>query len=151
MKGRSAIRAVAYLEAFKGLLAVAAASGLLLLLHKDIADFALRLVRHAHLNPAAHYPSIFIHAAENLQDSRLLMIAGGSAAYSLLRFAEAYGLFHEKAWAEWLAAVSGAIYVPFEVLGLIHTPNSLHAVLLAVNLGIVWLMLRELKGRRRLS
>lgn len=150
MKGRSAIRAIALLEALKGLLAVAAASGLLLLLHKDIADFALRLVRHAHLNPAAHYPSIFIHAADNLQDSRLLLIAGGAAAYSLLRFAEAYGLFHEKAWAEWLAAVSGAIYVPFELLGLIHTPNPLHAVLLAINFGIVWLMIRELKGRRQL-
>jgi len=150
-KQRKAIRAVALLESLKGILAIAAASGFVFLLHKDVADFALRLVRHAHLNPASHYPSIFIDAAAHLQNSRLLMIAVGAATYSLLRLIEAYGLYRERAWAEWLAAISGAIYVPFELLGLIHTPNLLHAALLLVNLAVVWLMVRALKERRQVD
>lgn len=149
MQQRSAIRLIALLEALKGLLALGAASGLLFLLHKDVADFALKLVQHAHLNPAAHFPSIFIDAASHLQDSRLLMIAGGAALYSLLRLSEAYGLYQEKAWAEWLAAISGAIYVPFELYGLIGAPNLLHLILLVVNLGIVCFMLHALKSRER--
>ena len=41
-----AIRLVALIEAFKGVLAVAAASGLLLLLHKDLRTVAEHLVHH---------------------------------------------------------------------------------------------------------
>jgi uncharacterized membrane protein (DUF2068 family) len=144
-----AIRLVAYFEAFKGLLAIAAASGLLFMLHKDVADFALRLVHHMHLNPAAHYPSIFLNAAAHVEDSRLMLLAFGAAAYSALRLGEAYGLFYEKAWAEVVAAASGAIYVPFEVLGLMHKPNMLHVALLAINLAIVALMLYALRQRRK--
>lgn len=150
-KQRKAIRVVALLEALKGILAVAAASGLLLLLHKDVAEFSLRLVRHAHLNPAAHYPSIFIEAASHLQDTRLQMLALGAAAYSILRLVEAYGLFYERTWAEVLAAASGAIYVPFEVLGLLHKPDWLHLVLLTTNIAIVILMLAALRERRKRS
>ncbi|MDE2600040.1 MAG: DUF2127 domain-containing protein [Rhodocyclaceae bacterium] len=148
-KQREAVRAVALLEAAKGVLAIAAASGLLLLLHKDVAEFALRLVHHTHLNPAAHYPSIFIKAAANLHDSRLLLLAFGAFAYSLLRLIEAYGLFYERTWAEALAAASGAFYVPFEALGLLRHPNVLHFVLLVLNLGIVAFMLYLLWQRRR--
>lgn len=144
-----AIRAVAYLEAFKGLLAIAAASGLLLLLHKDIYEIAQGLLEHAHLNPAAKYPSIFLAAAAHTGDTRLLMLAGGTAGYSLLRLIEAYGLFYEKAWAEVLAALSGAFYVPFEVIALLHKPNFLHVVLLLLNLGIVGLMVYALLQRHK--
>jgi uncharacterized membrane protein (DUF2068 family) len=144
-----AIRAVAYFEACKGLLAIAAASGLLALLHKDVADFALRMVHLMHLNPASHYPSIFIDAASRVGDSRLWLLAVGAAFYSMLRLGEAYGLYYEKTWAEVVAAASGAIYVPFEVLGLLHHPNLLHATLLAVNLAIVALMLYALWQRRK--
>ena len=35
--------------------------------------------------------------------------------YSAIRFTEAYGLWRERRWAEWLSAVSGAIYLPFEI------------------------------------
>lgn len=143
-----AILAVAYLEAFKGLLALAAASGLLLLLHRDAAQLAWHLVEQAHLNPAAKYPSIFIDAATHLQDARLRMLALGAAAYSLLRLVEAYGLRYEKAWAEMLAAASGAIYIPFEAIALFRDPGFLHAMLLLINLGVVALMLSALRRRR---
>jgi uncharacterized membrane protein (DUF2068 family) len=148
-KQHRAIRAVAYIEAFKGFLAFAAASGFMLLMHKDVAEFALHLVQHAHLNPGAHYPSIFIAAAANVHDARLLLMAGGAAVYSIIRMVEAYGLLNEKTWAEVLAAIGGAIYVPFEVLGLIHEPNLFHVVLLAINLAIVALMLNALRQRRK--
>lgn len=139
----------AVFEALKGLLALAAASGLVFLLHKDVADFALRVVQHAHLNPASHYPGIFIAAASHVGDSRLLLLALGAAAYSVLHLVEAYGLFHEKTWAEILAAASGALYVPFEILGLIRKPDLLHLALLAINLAIVALMLYALRQGRR--
>ena len=127
MPTNPALKAVAVFEASKGLAAFAAASGLLLLVHRDLHELALRLVEHTHLNPAAHYPGIFIEAATHLQNARLVLIAAGSALYAKVRFIEAYGLYRGAAWAEVLAAVGGAIYVPFEVAELLHRPDGISA------------------------
>lgn len=145
---RAAVRAVALVEGCKGLLVLLAASGLVSLVHQDLADVAIRLVEHAHLNPAARYPGIFIQAASHLQEAGLVWLALGAAAYSLLRLAEAYGLFHERVWAEVLAAASGAIYVPIELVELVRRPTGLGAVILSVNVAIVLVMVRALRGRR---
>lgn len=144
-----AIRAIAFVEGLKGFVALCAASGLLLLVHEDLHRLAVALVEHAHLNPAAKYPRVFIEAATHLQDSRLVLVAAGAATYSLLRFIESYGLFRERAWAEALAAASGTIYVPFEVVELVRHPGWLSAALLAVNLAIVAVMVRALLQRHR--
>jgi len=145
------IKFVAAFEAFKGVLALVAASGVLLLVHKDLHALAIRLVEHAHLNPAAHYPSIFIVAVKHIQEMRLTMIALGALAYSTLRFIEAYGLYHEASWAEVLAAVSGVIYVPFEVNEYIHNENWLSIGALLVNFAVVAIMVAALILKRRNS
>ncbi|MEQ1579073.1 MAG: DUF2127 domain-containing protein [Steroidobacteraceae bacterium] len=146
---RKAIRLVAYFEAFKGILVLVAASGLLTLLHRNVQDFAARLIEHAHLNPASKYPRIFLDAAGQLQDSRLILLALGAAAYSTIRLLEAYGLYREKAWAEVLAAASGAIYMPFELYGWVRDPTWLHACILLLNAGVVAVMLLALWHRRQ--
>ena len=149
MQTRRAIRAVAAFEAFKGFVALAAASGLLLLVHKDLHDLAVRLVGHAHLDPAAHYPSIFIMAVTHLENARFTLIALGAAAYSTLRFVEAFGLFREAAWAEVFAAVSGAIYVPFEAAKLFHRVSWFGAGAFVLNIAVVGLMVGVLLQRRK--
>jgi uncharacterized membrane protein (DUF2068 family) len=76
-----------------------------------------------------------------------VLLAAGAAAYSLVRFFEAYGLFHQRAWAEVLAAASGAIYVPFELDELVRRPNSL--AIIGINVVIVAVMIRALMQRRQ--
>jgi uncharacterized membrane protein (DUF2068 family) len=148
MRSTKTIRAVAYFEALKGALVLVAATGLLSLVHKDLSALAAALVEHTHLNPASKYPEIFLDAATKLQDSRLRMLALGAAAYSTIRFIEAYGLFFERAWAEVLAAASGAIYVPFEVIGLVRKLTWHGGVLLGLNLAVVAIMVFALLDRR---
>lgn len=145
--GDRAIRAVALLEALKGVAVLAAGSGALALLHHDLAALATTLVEHAHLNPAAHYPSVFIDAARHVHDHRLLQLAAGAAAYGCLRLAEGWGLYFRRAWAELLAALSGAIYIPFEVRGLMAGDGWVAALLLAVNVCVVALMVSALRRR----
>jgi hypothetical protein len=48
----STIRAVAFFEAFKGIVVMVAATRLLSLLHKDVFAIAAALIEHLHLNPA---------------------------------------------------------------------------------------------------
>ncbi len=149
MRQRTTIRCVALFELLKGVVVLGAATGLFALMHHNLHDAAAALVAHTHLNPASRYPRIFIDAASNLQDSRLVMLAAGAAAYALMRLAEGYGLYRERAWAELLAAASGAIYVPFELVELVQRPSWTAAALLALNLLVVALMLRALAQRRR--
>ena len=143
-----AVRAVALLEASKGAIVLLAASGLLSLIHHDIHALAATLIEHAHLNPASRYPQIFIDAASKLQDTRLVLLALGAGTYAVIRFVEAYGLYFERAWAEILAAGSGAIYVPFEVVELLRHRTWYGAAFLAVNLLVVAVMVHALLRRR---
>jgi uncharacterized membrane protein (DUF2068 family) len=144
-----AIRVVAFFEAFKGIIVLLAGSGLLSLVHRDIYDIATVFIEHIHLNPASKYPQIFLDAASRITDTRLQLLALGAAAYALVRLVEAYGLYFERSWAELLAAVSGGIYVPFEVYGLFHHPTWHGAALLAVNIIIVAIMVHALAQRRK--
>jgi uncharacterized membrane protein (DUF2068 family) len=127
------LKAAAIFEAMKGLLVILAGLGLLAFVHRDAQAFAERLVLHLHLNPARHYPRIFIEAAGRLTDARIWFIATGAFAYSALRFAEAYGLWRARAWAEWIGIVSGGVYLPAEVIALVRRPTILKAILLILN------------------
>jgi uncharacterized membrane protein (DUF2068 family) len=141
MRFSNALRTVALIEATKGALVLLAGFGLLSLIHHDVQRFAERLIAHFHLNPAAHYPRIFVQVATQLTDARLLLIAAGASVYSLVRFIEAYGLWYGRRWAEWFAALSGGIYIPFELFELYQRVTWLHVATLALNAMIVAIML----------
>jgi|SRR5262249_11777398 len=127
------LKAAAIFEALKGVLVIFAGVGLLAFVHHDAQAYAERLVLHLHLNPARHYPRIFIEAAGRLTDTRLWLLASGAFGYSALRLAEAYGLWRARSWAVWIGIVSGGVYLPVEVIELVRRPTVLKAVLLVVN------------------
>lgn len=145
----AALRAIALVEAFKGAVVLLAGTGLLSLVHRNLHEWAVRLVEHTHLNPASRYPHIFVEALGNIHSSQLVLLALGAAVYAALRFVEAYGLYRGRAWAEVLAAVSGAVYLPIEAAEVLRHASALRVVVLGVNLAIVGVMVQALLRRRR--
>ena len=145
----SAIRAVGLFEAAKGALVLLVGFGLFSLVHHDVQRAAERLVAHAHLNPAARYPRIFLDLANQVTDGRLMLLAAGAVAYASARFVEAYGLWLERRWAEWFAALSGAIYIPFELVELHQRVTLLSLGALVLNVAIVGFMTCGLLHSRR--
>lgn len=134
------LRAAALFEASKGGVVILAGFGLLALVHRDVQELAEELVRHLHLNPAKRFPHIFLDAAAAATDTRLWGLALAAMAYALVRFIEAYGLWRQRVWAEWLGIISGSIYVLMELYELTVSVTTLKVVVLAVNLFIVgWL------------
>jgi uncharacterized membrane protein (DUF2068 family) len=131
------LRAVAAIEATKGSLVVVAGLGLLSLLHHDVQRVAESVVRHLHLNPARHYPRVFIEAATRMTDTRLWLLASGAFAYAAARGVEAYGLWRARAWAEWFAILSGALYLPIEIYALVHHATAVETSILLINVAIV--------------
>jgi uncharacterized membrane protein (DUF2068 family) len=148
---KGAVRTVAVFEACKGGLVLAGGFGLLSLLHKDVQREAERFIEHAHLNPASRYPRIFLDVARELTDTHLVLLALGAALYAAVRFVEAWGLWRERHWAEWFAALSGGIYLPLEVLELLRRATWQGALTFAINLLIVALMIYTVRRNRTAS
>jgi len=144
-----ALRTVALLEGAKGALVLLVGAGLLSLIHRDFQRLAEDVVRHFHLNPARHYPQIFIHTAAHLTDARLQMLAAAALVYALVRIVEAYGLWHARAWAKWFAVLSGGIYIPIEIYHLLHRMTTTRLALLILNVLIVGYLALTFTNRRR--
>ena len=143
------LRAVAAVEFIKGALVLVAGVGLLSLLHSDVQHVAEQLIHHLHLDPASRVPQIFIDLAGRVTSGDLWLLAIGAAIYAVVRIVEAYGLWRERVWAEWLGAVSALIYVPFEMHALLKGFTPLRLTTLAINLAVVWVLTAALMQRRR--
>jgi uncharacterized membrane protein (DUF2068 family) len=64
-----------------------------------------------------------------------------------MRFIEAFGLWHQKPWAEWFAISSGGIYLVLEVYALAKGVTASKMFLLVVNLIIVAYLLYKMRAR----
>jgi uncharacterized membrane protein (DUF2068 family) len=145
-----ALRAVASVEFLKGLIVLLAGFGLLSLVHRDAWDVAESFLEWLHISPDAHYAQVFLNLADQVTDGKLWAVAIGALAYSSLRFAEAYGLWGARPWAEWLALVSGAIYLPFEIYEIARRPDWVRMTIFLVNLAVVLYMASlRLQARER--
>lgn len=140
------LRAVALFEAAKGTLVILAGFGLFRLLHRGADVAADLLTRRLHLNPAKTHARIFLELLSDLSSRTLWILAALAVTYSCLRFVEAYGLWHNRAWAKWLAALSGAIYVPFELYELYRHVNGVKVASLVLNVAVVAYMVHSIRA-----
>jgi uncharacterized membrane protein (DUF2068 family) len=145
---REGLRAVALFEAFKGLLALAAAGGLFYVIPHDARHLIVELVGRLHLNAGRSYPNVFYRVIEDTSNAQLWLIAALVVAYAAVRFTEAYGLWYARAWGEWVAAVSGGIYIPLELYELSRGVSSLKLGALAINVAIVAFMVVALHRKK---
>ena len=144
------LQIVALLEGAKGAIVLLAGFGILALIHEGVNQAVEQLVRHLHINPARHYPRIFIDAATHVTDMQLWVLALSALCYSIVRFVEAYGLWRRMAWAEWFALLTGGMYIPLELFEVAHRATWPKITLLVVNLGVVgYLAYILLQSRRK--
>ena len=136
----ASVRLIAVWEVVKGVLVLLAAGLFVRFIAPDTEHAVERIVAHFHLNPAGHTSRIFEKAAENLADTRLMLLAIGAGLYALLRFVEGYGLWFARPWGAFLGIASAALYLPFEIDGMIKHFTLLGLTLFAVNVVIIVLL-----------
>jgi len=138
---RRILRSVAVLELSKGLLVLLVGAGFVSLSRRgfDFETVARNLLGVLHLH-RGHLCEVFLKAAGRLGDTNLVEVAIFAGLYSAMRFVESYGLWRQRVWAEWVALVSGASYLPLEVYGLIRHANGLKWTILLLNVAIVLYM-----------
>ena len=154
-KHKKGLRTVATIEFSKGVGAVLVAFGLLSLVHKDLWDVADSVLQFFNVNPDHHFAQTILDLADRVTDAQLWGFASGALAYSTIRFIEAYGLWRTRVWAEWLAILSGLIYLPFEIHSLAHKSTPFRWSVLLINLVLVgyvaYVRFSEERRRRRVQ
>jgi uncharacterized membrane protein (DUF2068 family) len=143
------LRMVAVMEALKGAAVIALCFVLLSLLHKDLNTVVDHLTDWLRLNPDSRVADLFYRLADRTTGRGIWTAVTVGLAYSTCRFVEGYGLWHERRWAEWFAVISGAIYVPVELIALIAHPHWIRLAVLVVNILVVLYILRILLESRR--
>lgn len=144
------LHVVALFEGAKGLLVLLVGFELLTYIHKDINEAAMHLVKHLHLNPASHYPRIFLDLMEHVDDTKLWSMALAAAMYFIVRMIEATGLWLRKTWAEWFAVLTGGMYIPVEIYEVAIKVSWPRVTVLVINLGIVsYLLFVLIKEREK--
>jgi uncharacterized membrane protein (DUF2068 family) len=152
---RRGLRAVAIIEAAKGVLVLLAAFGFFEIIRHniDLDAVAGNLLYFFHVNPNLRISHVVMRLAERVMDADVLTVLTIATVYSSLRFVESYGLWRQRVWAEWLAIISGAIYLPFEIYKLVRRPTPAHWIILLVNIGvvayIVWVRWDDISERGR--
>jgi uncharacterized membrane protein (DUF2068 family) len=143
------LRLIAVLEATKGVLGLVLGIGLYLLTGHHRHPLIQWIVERLHLDDSAHAPHFIVEMLAHPERFRLEIWTLLAAGYATLRFVEAYGLWLARRWAEWLALVSAALYIPFEIFAIVESPTLLKVSLLVLNGAFVAYLSMVLRATRR--
>ena len=134
------LRAVASFEALKGI-GVLVLGITLMVVHQHAEDLTESLLFHLHIDPDRRLAQVVLDAASRVSDARLWTIVAAMVTYCTVRFVEAWGLWNRRVWAEWFALLSGAMYLPWEILKIAQRADWERIAVLVVNIVIVLYML----------
>ena len=140
------LHVIAVVEAVKGALALLAASGLELLGPAPLQRWVHALIARFQLDP--HHGAM-AWLANAINPGAVHLAAVVALAYGVLHLVEGWGLWRAKAWASWLGCIAAAAYLPFDVYAFARHRHWLEALVVAVNLIVVWVLGRDLVKRKR--
>ena len=118
------------------------------LTHKNLADVAERVVEVLHVNPEGKLSNLLFELASHASDRNLWVLALVTLAYTSVRSTEAYGLWRERAWAQWFSLLFTALYLPPELYWMLRNPSWLKCAVLASNV-VTFLFLLNLRVNLR--
>ncbi len=139
------LHVIALIELAKGLISICSAITLALVGPSPIRAFIAAIGERLHFD--THHSALgrFI---ESITPETVHLAAAAIGTYALLRFVLFWGLWRLKAWASWLGACATVLYVPFCFFALWRYPGWPTVAVLALNLIIVWVLVRDLHRRR---
>ncbi len=108
------LRLIALFEALKGVLALALGFGVVTTLGEPLTEAVQEFVLGLHLDPSQRFTDALIVWTHGIRPGATWLLIASALAYAGIRFAEAYGLWRDRRWAAWVAALSGGVYLPLE-------------------------------------
>ena len=165
---------VGIFEMFKALLFLAAAFGLLRMLHKDTGVELGKLLHALRISGDHAFVESLLRKATGIEDTQKRVFGALAAAYALLHGIEGVGLMMRKKWAEYFTVIASSLAIPYEIYELFHrtTHPAPEGVIVSIpeeqraafvfdqvfllkigvfmaNVGIVWFLVWHLRRSRQ--
>jgi uncharacterized membrane protein (DUF2068 family) len=138
---------IGFFKLGKGILFVVLGIGLLKLVDKDIDDIFREVISKFHIDEENHFVQHILEHLSLITNYRLREFSLASFIFSGLLLIEAFGLFWQKMWAEFMTIVETSLFIPFEIYGIIRHGTQLKVIILTINVLIVtyllWVVIRK--------
>jgi uncharacterized membrane protein (DUF2068 family) len=139
---------IALFKLLKGVLLVIVGIGALRMLHKDVSEVVMHWVDVLRVDPDNRFIHRIIVKSLGIQAKQLKEISAGTFFYASILLTEGVGLLMHKHWAEWFTVISTAVFIPLEIYEIFHRFTFVRVWVLAVNVAIVWYLVRRIQKRR---
>lgn len=144
------LRSIAAMEFLKGAGAIAAAVLLLLHPHASYGHVAERVLHAFHIHRNSIIAIEVISWARRIDIRHIHIAVIFAFVYAGLRFAEGWGLWRVKTWAEWFGFLNGSLYLPIELIEIYRHYTWVKLAILVINIIVVLYLGWEIrKGRRQ--
>ncbi len=135
------------------LLLLAAGIGVFRLRHADLGLMAQNLIEHFSFDAGNRFVSGMVESVSGVSHRKLIAIDAFTFIYSALYLVEGVGLLMRKHWAEYLVIVVTGLLIPYEAYEVLFKFSWVKAMVLAVNLAIIfylmWALKREARAKTR--
>ncbi len=138
------VRLVALFELAKGGVSGSVAIALVFFGPQRVHDAIASIGQWLHFDPQQSAMARLLTA---ITPDTVHLAAMAIGVYAALRFILFWGLWHVRAWASWFGTVAATIYLPFCSYALWRYPGWPTVAVLALNLLIVFILVRDLYKR----
>jgi len=128
---------IAVFKLSKGILLVAAAIGVLGLLHKDVGEVVEHWIDVLRVDPDNRFIHSVLTKVWSVNDRTLREISAGTFCYAALFITEGTGLLLHKRWAKYLTIIVTGSFLPLEIYELLRHPGAVKAIVILLNAAIV--------------
>jgi len=111
---------------------------------RDVFYRIVNAITGGSAGPHHHPDHGFFGSIEHLFDLRsttLYAVGGVAAAYAVLEGVEAFGLWYQKRWAEYLTFIATVSFIPYEIYEIVRSVSVFKLIALAVNIAIALYLL----------
>ena len=129
----------------KGLLFLTLALGFLGFLHKDVDTIVGNWLSSLGVSLENEHVAALLMRLDLVTDKQLKVLSGITFLFGGVFVTEGIGLFFKQRWAEFLTVVVTASFIPVEVFESFKHFGPAKMILLAVNVVILWFLVRILK------
>lgn len=125
--------------------------GVVLVSHPH-ADWAAEITRFAEklgLDPNSNWIRKLLERVRKIGSDKDVLFGVVALAYGALEGVEAYGLWMQRRWGEWLTVLATSLLLVPEIWELTKSATVIKAGVLIINLLVVAYLLRRLRGSAR--
>jgi uncharacterized membrane protein (DUF2068 family) len=134
---------IIFIKLSKGLLLLLLAAGFYSLSDDNLPQDLRHVLQLFHLDPEKRFFTELANKLSHLTPANLVWFARGTVLYSLFSLVEGTGLIFRVSWAGWLAIGESVFFIPIELYEMIQKWSVSLAIVLALNILIVWYLFQN--------